>query len=150
MLYQGLTCICLRQGGLTYPVHVWKDAEAKLLRTDTYGGVNSLIILQVLSFGAVRSVHCTAAGAGAWFCSQTLCCSTCRRRRFYCQLLTGSACAVQGTELEIYPRVDRHMCRVYDDDDEVSALEAPVRVPVSLHGTPSGSCACCSELCLLE
>ena len=34
---------------------------------------------------------------------------------------------MQGSELEIYPRVDRHMCRVYDDDDEVSALEAPVR-----------------------
>ena len=48
------------QDGLTYPVHVWKDAEAQLLRTDTYGGVNSLIILKVRSLAAHKCLclHC--------------------------------------------------------------------------------------------
>ncbi|KAK9824976.1 hypothetical protein WJX81_002463 [Elliptochloris bilobata] len=72
----------VQKDGLTYPVHVWKDAEAGLMRTDTYGGVNSLYIFK-------------------------------------------------GSELEIYPRVDRQLCRVYDDDDEVSALEAPIMPDVA-------------------
>ena len=37
----------VQKDGLTYPVHVWKDAEAGLMRTDTYGGVNQMYILKV-------------------------------------------------------------------------------------------------------
>ena len=122
-------------------MHVWKDAEAKRLRTDTYGGVNSLYILQVLARGALHScLACTAARAGAWSCSHTL--------QQHVQVhslpnLTGSACATQGTELEIYPRVDQHMCRVYDDDDEVSVLEAPVRAAPCCNRFV---CVCCGGL----
>lgn len=68
---------------------------------------------------------CTAARAGAWWCVQQS--AAAPAGALAAKRLTGSAFATQGTELEIYPRVDRHLCRVYDDDDEVSALEAPVR-----------------------
>ncbi len=37
----------MQRDGLTYPVHVWKDADAGLMRTDTYGGVNQLYLLKV-------------------------------------------------------------------------------------------------------
>lgn len=37
----------VQRDGLTYPVHVWRDAAAGLMRTDTYGGVNSLYVLKV-------------------------------------------------------------------------------------------------------
>jgi len=37
----------VQRDGLTYPVHVWKDAQAGLMRTDTYGGVNQLYLLKV-------------------------------------------------------------------------------------------------------